>query len=62
MGEPEKREAKDYKTSLAELEASVRVPVDDQITEQSKLPAEGPVSADELNRLRVLGTSRAGRW
>jgi hypothetical protein len=54
-------EANRYAKSLEELERGVRVPVEEQVTEQ---PVETPHDAmepEELDRLRLLGITGAGR-
>jgi hypothetical protein len=50
-----------YAGSLADLEASAHVPLEQQMTEQSEPPAEAPISAEELDRQRLLGITGAGR-
>ena len=47
--------------SLADLEDSVHVPVEAQVSEQAAAPAEAPFSAEELDRRRLLGITGAGR-
>lgn len=50
-----------YAKSLEDLERGVHVPVEDQVTEQ---PVDGPHDAmepEELDRLRLLGVTGAGR-
>ncbi len=47
--------------SLADLEASAHVPADAQVTELGGPPAEAPISAEELDRQRLLGITGAGR-
>jgi hypothetical protein len=50
-----------YAESLADLENSVHVPVEAQVSEQAEPPAEAPISAEELDRQRLLGITGAGR-
>ena len=50
-----------YAGSLADLEASSHVPLEQQVTEQAEAPAEAPISAEELDRQRLLGITGAGR-
>ena len=50
-----------YAGSLADLENSVHVPADAQVSEQAEPPAEAPISAAELDRQRLLGITGAGR-
>ena len=50
-----------YAGSLADLEDSVHVPVEAQVSEQAEPPAEAPISAEELDRQRLLGITGAGR-
>ena len=50
-----------YAIALDELERSVRVPLDSQVTEQGEPPPPGPLSPQELDRQRLLGISGAGR-
>ena len=50
-----------YGGSLADLEDSVHVPVEAQVSEQAEAPAEAPISAEELDRQRLLGITGAGR-
>jgi hypothetical protein len=50
-----------YGGSLADLEATVHVPVEAQVTVQAEPPAEPPISAEELDRQRLLGITGAGR-
>ena len=50
-----------YGGSLADLEDSVHVPVEAQVSEQAEPPAEAPISAEELDRQRLLGITGAGR-
>ncbi len=52
------RAKRKYSESLAELEDSVRVPLEKQVTEQPEPPAEAPLSQTEVERqafLRVAG-------
>ena len=44
-----------YAGSLADLENSVHVPADAQVSEQAEALAEAPISAVELDRQRLLG-------
>jgi hypothetical protein len=37
------------------------VPLDQQVTELAEPPAEAPISAEELDRQRLLGITGAGR-
>ena len=50
-----------YAGSLADLEHSVHVAADAQVSEQAEAPAEAPISAAELDRQRLLGITGAGR-
>ena len=50
-----------YAMALDDLERSVRVPLDSQVTEQAEPPSPGPLSPQELDRQRLLGISGAGR-
>ena len=50
-----------YAGSLADLEASAQVPLEQQVTAQAEAPAEAPISAEELDRQRLLGITGAGR-
>ena len=50
-----------YAMTLAELEATAHVPLDEQVEGQPEPPPEGPISAQELDRLRLLGITGAGR-
>ena len=50
-----------YGGSLADLEASAHVPLEQQVTELAEPPAEAPISAEELDRQRLLGITGAGR-
>jgi hypothetical protein len=49
-----------YAGSLADLEASAHVPLERQVTELAEAPAEAPISAEELDRRRLLGITGAG--
>ncbi len=52
------RPAGKYTTSLADLEASVHVAVDDQVAEQAEAPAPSVLSQSEVERqtfLRIAG-------
>ncbi|MEZ5114835.1 MAG: hypothetical protein R2737_01095 [Candidatus Nanopelagicales bacterium] len=51
-----------YRVSLEDLEGSARVPVEEQTTTQDDPPPDGPLSAAEANRLRVLSPPHNGRW
>jgi hypothetical protein len=62
MGEQMDRDPTDYRIGLVELERSARVPPEEQVTAQAQPPVESPLSVGELNRLRVLGIARDGRW
>ncbi len=47
-----------YSASLDELEASVHVPLDEQVTEQPEAPAQAPLTEGAVERnamLRVTG-------
>jgi hypothetical protein len=47
-----------YSASLADLEASARVPVEDQVAEQPEPPAQALLSEGEVDRqtlLRIAG-------
>ncbi|HEX4427966.1 MAG TPA: hypothetical protein VHZ96_01720 [Frankiaceae bacterium] len=47
-----------YSASLADLEASAHVPLDEQITEQPEAPAQAPLTEGAVERnamLRVTG-------
>jgi hypothetical protein len=50
-----------YGGSLADLEAPAHVPLGEQVTEVAEAPAEAPISAEELDRQRLLGITGAGR-
>jgi hypothetical protein len=50
-----------YAGSLADLEASAHVPLEQQVTELAEAPAEAPISAEDLDRQRLLGITGAGR-
>lgn len=50
-----------YAVSLDELERTAHVPVEDQIESQPEPPAPGPLAPEELDRLRLLGITGAGR-
>lgn len=50
--------ANKYAATLDELEASARVPVEDQVAEQAEPPSEPPLSEGEVDRqtfLRIAG-------
>jgi len=51
--------ANKYSTSIDDLERSVHVPVDQQISEQADAPADAPITAYELERQRLLGITGA---
>ncbi|HEX4018396.1 MAG TPA: hypothetical protein VHX15_16790 [Frankiaceae bacterium] len=54
----ESHEAGKYSASLADLEASAHVPVDEQVAIQPETPAQAPLSDGEVERqsmLRVTG-------
>ena len=54
----EGHEAGKYSASLADLEASAHVPVEDQVATQPEAPAQAPVSESAVERnamLRVTG-------
>ena len=59
-GMPEEKLSR-YGGSLADLEDSVHVPAEAQVSEQAEAPAEAPISAEELDRQRLLGITGAGR-
>jgi hypothetical protein len=47
-----------YSATLAELEASAHVPLDEQVTEQPEAPAQAPLTEGAVERtamLRVTG-------
>lgn len=50
-----------YSISLSELEQDVHVPLDQQVTEQAEPPPPAPIPPEELDRLRLLGITGAGR-
>ena len=50
-----------YGGSLADLESSAHVPLEQQVTELAEPPAEAPISAEEQDRQRLLGITGAGR-
>lgn len=50
-----------YSVTLAKLERSAHIPVDQQTTEQAEPPAPDALSAEELDRQRLLGITGAGR-
>ena len=50
-----------YAVPLDDLERDAHVPVDEQVTAQPEPPATGPLEPEELDRLRLLGVTGAGR-
>jgi hypothetical protein len=50
-----------YDVDIKDLEKSAHVPVEIQVTEQAEPPPPGPMSAEELDRQRLLGVTAAGR-
>lgn len=50
-----------YAMTLDDLEKGVHVPLDEQVSEQAEPPPEAPISEQELDRLRLLGPTGAGR-
>jgi len=50
-----------YSVTLAELEGSAHVPVDQQVSEQAEPPPPAPIAPEELDRQRLLGITGAGR-
>ena len=50
-----------YSVSLAELEKTAHVPVDEQVTTQPEPPAPPPMAAEDFDRVRLLGVTGAGR-
>lgn len=50
-----------YAQSLAELERSAHVPLDEQVSEQAEPPPRSPLAPEELDRQRLLGITGAGR-
>jgi hypothetical protein len=57
----EEQQTSKYAVTLADLERSARVPADEQVSMQAEAPPEGPISAEELDRQRLLGITGAGR-
>ena len=54
----DKRREGKYSATLAELEASAHVPVQDQVAEQPEPPTQAPLSQEEVDRqtlLRIAG-------
>ncbi len=51
----------DYAVSLAELEATARVAAEDMVSEQAEPPNPDALAPEELDRLRLLGITGAGR-
>ena len=43
-----------FQVPLDELEASARVPVEDQVVGVPEPPGDGPLAPEELNRARAL--------
>lgn len=58
MSEPGKGK---YSGTLADLERSVHVAADRQVTGQGEPPPPGPLPPEELDRQRLLGITGAGR-
>ena len=52
---------RDYAVTLAELEAGSRVAAEDMVTEQAEPPPPDALAPEELDRLRLLGITGAGR-
>jgi hypothetical protein len=50
-----------YAVPLADLEHDAHVPTEHQVTEQGEPPAPSPLSEGELDRIRLLGITGAGR-
>ena len=50
-----------YAVPVSELEKSAHVDQDDMVTEQGEPPPPAPLSAEELDRQRLLGITAAGR-
>jgi hypothetical protein len=50
-----------YRTTLAALERTTRIGVDDQVVELPEPPTPGPLSAEDLDRQLLLGITGAGR-
>jgi hypothetical protein len=50
-----------YAVTLADLQRGVHVPTEEQVTEQSEPPPAPPISDEELDRQRLLGSTGAGR-
>ncbi len=49
-----------YAVALDALERESHVRVEDMVVEQPEPPAESPIPAEELDRLRLLGITSAG--
>ena len=52
-----KRPKSKYTETLAALEASAHVPIEDQVAEQPEPPAQAPLSDGEVDRLIFLRTA-----
>lgn len=50
-----------YAITLDDLERTVRVPRDRQVSEQGEPPPPPPLPAEEIDRQRLLGITAAGR-
>ncbi len=50
-----------YAVPLAALEHDVHVPVEDQVSEQGEPPPPPPLPQGDLDRMRLLGITSAGR-
>jgi hypothetical protein len=53
--------ASKYARSLDELEHGVRVPLEEQVTEQPVDSPHDEMEPEDLDRLRLLGITAAGR-
>ena len=47
--------------TLAELERSAHVPVEEQVVEQETTPPHDAMAPEDLDRARLLGVTGAGR-
>ncbi|GAB6900599.1 hypothetical protein [Kineosporia succinea] len=55
-----KQQRSEFAVSLAELERTTRVPVEDQVTEQAITDREPAISEYDLRLGRLLGIEHAG--
>jgi hypothetical protein len=58
MTEPERPA---YALPIADLERSAHVPLEQQSTAQDDPPPPPPISAEDFDRIRLLGVTGAGR-